>query len=427
MLIEKLFLNVLIILAPILIQAVLSDQKKVGNSPYFWGLLHGIAAFLCMIFSYYSVGLYWDLRYIPLVIAVLYGGPKAGLIVLGFILTARTINGGDAILYGYASALFATLIPLLASKRFWKLSPDRRVIFSIIIGIWPTLVMLCILLVFGLYRGIDIAENLFVFSYVIIFGIFQIIAFGVASKLHEWMLEKQYMREEIIRSEKQHTLGELAASIAHEVRNPLTVVKGFLQLMQGERQKDHTDYHYLSIILAELGRAEIIINDYLNFAKPQFEKLEQVSIKEQLSDIMTLMHALAMKEGVYLRSKIYEEAYIYTDRNKLKQAFINLIKNAIEATGQSGSVTVTLTIKEDHLTVVVEDTGKGMSKEQLSRIGTLFYTTKDKGTGLGTTVSLRIIEALGGNTDYESELGEGTKVTVTLPIQEMNKIKEDAM
>lgn len=222
------------------------------------------------------------------------------------------------------------------------------------------------------------------------------------------------MKEEILRAEKLNTLGELAASIAHEIRNPLTVVKGFLQLIQ---QEEHgKNYDYLSLVLNELGRAESIINDYLNFAKPKFEKLEKFQLKEVLSEVVILLDPLAVKQGVQLVRELDESKFtLNTDRNQLKQALVNLIKNAIEATPEGGKVTIYFRPENDHATILISDTGKGMTHEQLSRIGTIFYTTKDKGTGLGTSVSLRIIDTMNGKVSYKSKPGVGTEVTMILP------------
>jgi two-component system, sporulation sensor kinase B len=220
--------------------------------------------------------------------------------------------------------------------------------------------------------------------------------------------------KEIQRAEKLNTLGELAASIAHEVRNPLTVVKGFLQLMQ--QQEAGKNYEYLSLVLNELARAELIINDYLNFAKPQFEKIEEFPLREVLSEVVILLEPLAAKQGVQLESELHSSPFqLVTDRNQLKQALVNLIKNGIEATAEGGKVTVQSREENGQAKVIIKDTGKGMTEDQVARIGTLFYTTKDKGTGLGTSVSLKIIETMNGKISYDSKPGVGTEVTMMLP------------
>lgn len=419
MLAEKLTLHVLIVLVPVLIYTVIFENRRITSSPYFSGVLYGIAAFLCMIFSFYDYGLYWDLRYVPMVLALLYGGPSAGLIVFGFILIARTYIGGEALLFGYISAFLALIGPFLFSRRFIKYRPRKRVQLSIIVGFWPALVQLFILIAFLLTSRYTFNGSKELLFYIFVFGILQVIAIGIAAMLLEASIDRRMMKQEIIRTEKLNTLGELAASIAHEVRNPLTVVKGFLQLMEKDK-KNHND-EYLSLILSELGRAETILNDYLNFAKPQLKKIEEFQLSEVIYEVIYLLNALAVKQGVLLNYQLQPNLYIETDRSKLKQALVNLIKNAIEATPQGGKVRVNLHSRNGQAYTVISDTGKGMTTEQLSRTGTVFYTTKDKGTGLGTTVSLRIIETMNGRVTYKSEYGYGTEVTMILPMKNGNK------
>ncbi|UUZ86549.1 HAMP domain-containing histidine kinase [Paenibacillus sp. P26] len=210
-------------------------------------------------------------------------------------------------------------------------------------------------------------------------------------------------------------MGELAASIAHEVRNPLTVVRGFLQLMRPN--EEGKNQRYLDIALDELARAESIITDYLNFSKPKLTKLEWFSVSDLLHNIVLLLMPMASKNGAELSSTLENDVRLYSDRGKLQQALVNVIKNAIEAASANGQIHVSLTRMDGHIQIRVRDNGKGMSKEQLSRIGTLFFSTKEVGTGLGTAVTLRIIEAMKGVIVYESEEGVGTLVTITLPPQ----------
>jgi two-component system, sporulation sensor kinase B len=416
MLAEKLLLHVFVILAPILVYTSFFENRRIGQSPYFIGMMYGLSAILCLTVSFYSYGLYWDLRYVPLVLSFLYGGPIAGGITFLSIVGARTFMAADSLLFGYISITLAASVPFLYVKRFWKHQVKKRILTAIWLGIWPSFIMLSILitwLYFSGNPGNDIRE---LTIYVLLFGVIQIVAIGFASMLHEAVIERRLMKKEMQRAEKLNTLGELAASIAHEVRNPLTVVKGFLQLMKSEEKEKDDNYQYLSLVLSELARAEAIINDYLNFAKPQFEKIERVELSATMSDVIALLNPLAIKQGVELRSDLEEEVCLHTDRNQYKQALVNVIKNAIEATDHGGRIIVSLKAVGQDARITIKDNGKGMSKEQLSRIGTLFYTTKDKGTGLGTMVSLRIIEAMEGKITYKSELGKGTEVRITLPL-----------
>ncbi len=420
MLAEKLLLHVLITLAPILIYYVLFENRKLRKSPILIGVLHGSATILCMIFAYESYGVYWDLGYVPLVLAALYGGPIAGGIVFIAIFVTRTLMGGDVLLLGYLSAVLAAIVPFLLTGRFSKIQGKNRLFFTLMIGFWPVLIQLCILITYVLISDLSSTNSLDLILNVTFFGFIQLVAVGFAATLYEAVLEKQLMKEEINRSEKLNTLGELAASIAHEIRNPLTVVKGFLQLMKEDDEKNKNENErYLSLILSELGRAEGIISDYLNFAKPQLEKVEKFLLSELLRENVSLLEPFATKQGVVLVESLEHDIVIETDRNKLKQALLNIIKNAIEATHDGGSVSAILKKERNFGKVIIRDNGKGMSEEQLSRIGTLFYSTKDKGTGLGTMLSIRIVEAMNGKVTFSSKEGLGTEVTILIPINQL--------
>ncbi|MCA1032571.1 ATP-binding protein [Bacillus timonensis] len=414
MLAEKLLLHVLIILSPILMYIALFENKQIGKTPYLTGVLHGIAAILCMSFPFYSYGLYWDLRYVPLVLSILYGGPIAGGIVFFAIMLTRTIIGGDALLFGYLSGTLAAILPFILMKYFWKFDSNKRIRVAVSVGLWPGITSLSILMVYVFILNRSNEDSLGPLLDIASFGVIYIVGLILAVLLHEAIVERNIMKNEIHRAEKLNTLGELAASIAHEVRNPLTVVKGFLQLMH--KQEKGQNQEYLALVLSELGRAEAIINDYLNFAKPQFKKVEEVEISEVLSDVILLLKPLATKQDVQITTEIRSNSLIKTDRNQMKQAFVNLIKNAIEASIDGGKISIRLYQVDEVAYIKIKDNGKGMSKEQLSRIGTLFYTTKDKGTGLGTMVSLRIIESMEGKLSYSSKIDEGTEVTITIPV-----------
>jgi two-component system, sporulation sensor kinase B len=421
MLAEKLIFQILIVITPVLLYLILFENRKISSSPYLYGLLHGISAITCMIFSYQSFGHNWDLRYIPLIIAILYGGPIAGGVALLIFLSTRIVIGGDQLLYGLGSCLISVILPFLTVKKFYNFSPNKRILVTFLMAIWPLTIATTILVVTEVRGMVNILE----YIDVILFGVFLMIGITLAAKLNELALERIQMKDSIERSEKLNILGELAASIAHEVRNPLTVVKGFLQLMkQSEKGKE---YEYLSLILRELGRAESIINDYLNFAKPQFNKLEAVSLVEVIKEVIFLLEPLASKQGIILKmGDDGTHPFIYTDRNQLKQALINFTKNAIEATDANGYVNINIQSSGHHTRLVITDTGKGMDKEQLSRIGTLFYTTKDKGTGLGTTVSMKIIETMNGKVSFNSTPGIGTEVILVLPMLKEESLPEIA-
>ncbi|MEH7075539.1 ATP-binding protein [Neobacillus drentensis] len=413
MLAEKLLLNVLITLAPVLLYSIIIENKQKINSPILTGLFQSVAALACMIFSYSNYGFHWDLRYVPLILAFLYAGPLAGGMVVSTLLAARIIMGGDTVVFGLVNTLLTASFPFLLKRHFWSFSPNKRVLLTTLFSSWSLLLCYFSLTTFRYFEGNLLKLDLNIPDLLLV-GLIQTLAISLGAKLAEGIIERNRMKKEIQRAEKLNTLGELAASIAHEVRNPLTVVKGFLQLMQKEEKGKN--YEYLSLVLSELGRAESIINDYLNFAKPKFERIEEFLLKEVLAEVIMLLDPLAAKQGVQIVSELDTTGFtLVTDRNQLKQALVNLIKNAIEATPDGGTVKILNTSDNYHTSILITDTGKGMTEEQLSRIGTLFYTTKDKGTGLGTSVSLRIIETMNGKVSYKSQPGMGTEVRMVLP------------
>ncbi|MFD0693925.1 ATP-binding protein [Paenibacillus sp. GCM10027628] len=414
MLLEKLFINILIVIAPVLVYTAFGERWRYAQSSYVLGLLHGTASSLCLLFSFYALDLYWDLRYVPLVISTIYGGPAAGFINLFMILATRTYLSGNALLFGYMSITLTFLTLLLAAYKIKGLTGSSRIRATVMISLCPSLVMLVILISFTLQSDVQKPIEFHTIPAVLLFAVLQTLGTWLSSMLHEFNHERSAMKAEIQRAEKMKTLGELAASIAHEVRNPLTVVRGFLQLMHPKETAKNQ--HYLTIALDELARAESIINDYLNFSKPKLTKLESFPVSEVLNNIIVLLTPMANKNSIQIQCSIEDRIYLYTDRGQLQQALVNVIKNAIEATSAGGEVQIGSVCMNGQAQIKITDNGKGMTQEQLARIGTLFFSTKEVGTGLGTAVAMRIIEAMNGKIVYESKEGLGTAVTITLPL-----------
>ncbi len=219
--------------------------------------------------------------------------------------------------------------------------------------------------------------------------------------------------EEVLRkTEKLSVVGELAASVAHEVRNPLTSLIGFVQLLKSNELEYQ---HYYSIMLSELDRINLIVSELLVLAKPQDMKFSEHNIVILMNDVVTLLKPEANLNGTSISIKGNESIpIIRCEANQLKQVFINIIKNSIEASATS--VSIEFSIASDQVTVNVKDNGQGIEKARIKHLGEPFYSSKEKGTGLGLTVSSRIIETHRGNITFESTLGKGTEVHLRLPI-----------
>lgn len=232
------------------------------------------------------------------------------------------------------------------------------------------------------------------------------------------------LAKEMRELEKLKTVSEIAASISHEVRNPLTVIKGFLQLLKGSNLTEEDKMVYLAISLDELERAEHIITDYLTFAKPSLENVKVLDLAKELDYVLTVVSPYANMNNVHIEVSWEENLYISGEAAKFHQCLINVIKNGIEAMPEGGQLSVSLKKTGSKAWLSVTDSGTGMSEEQLKRLGTPFYTTKDKGTGLGTMVVYSIVKAMGGEIKVKSEENKGTSFTIALPIAQNSQPKD---
>ncbi|OCA85049.1 ATP-binding protein [Pseudobacillus wudalianchiensis] len=213
--------------------------------------------------------------------------------------------------------------------------------------------------------------------------------------------------------DKLSAVGQLAAGIAHEVRNPLTAIKGFTQLWGQE-----THHKYSEIILSELERIESIMQEFLMLAKPNQEMVFiEKDINHILRDTIAFMGPEALLYGVELVSELAKELpLVRVEEKQMKQVILNLIKNAIEAMPNGGKVTITTKQAIDgSVCIEVMDSGIGISQDRIPHLGEPFYSNKEKGTGLGLMVSFKIIEHHNGKIFFESEEGSGTKVEIRLP------------
>jgi diguanylate cyclase (GGDEF)-like protein/PAS domain S-box-containing protein len=224
--------------------------------------------------------------------------------------------------------------------------------------------------------------------------------------------EKRRAEEQLAKAEKLQVVGELAAGVAHEIRNPITAIKGFIQLFQRGVIKDE----YFEVILGEFNRIEEIITEFLSLAKTQEMKPNMVNIPILLNEVVTLLASEANLMNIQISTEMDQDVpQIICDPNQLKQVFINIIKNSIESITSDGLITIGVSTEENYLSVKVSDNGIGISEERVQRLGEPFYSNKEKGTGLGLTTSFRIIKQHNGTITFKSKENQGTTVEVTLP------------
>lgn len=223
-------------------------------------------------------------------------------------------------------------------------------------------------------------------------------------------------------NDKLAILGKMAASIAHEIRNPLTAIRGFIQLLRPHLLQLGKD-EYARIILTEIDRANDIIYEFLNSSKPSAPEKTIVSVNSLLKDTVLLTESEALMKGceIVLNCSSEDEMSISIDVKQIKQVLLNMIKNALDAIDEvegdhDGMIEIGLHREGMNVNMSIRDNGGGVDQQRLSRLFDPFYTTKENGTGLGLSVSYGIIKNHGGLISVESVKGKGTVFVITLPL-----------
>ncbi|WP_308634080.1 ATP-binding protein [Paenibacillus silvisoli] len=228
--------------------------------------------------------------------------------------------------------------------------------------------------------------------------------------------ERKKAEEILLQSEKLSIIGELAAGVAHEIRNPLTTIKGFLQIYNKENQAvKHGD-----LLLDELERIETITSELLSMAKPQAVQLTRTDVQELIAYTVEFLTPQTNMNNIEFKCSFEEETAfpVICEKNQLKQVFLNILKNAIEAMPKGGVIFIRLRKEaEGQCLITVQDQGCGIPDELIHRLGQPFYSLKEKGTGLGLMICHKIIKQHHGTITYASKVNEGTLIEIRLPLE----------
>ncbi|MEK4536919.1 PAS domain S-box protein [Peribacillus sp. FSL K6-1552] len=239
--------------------------------------------------------------------------------------------------------------------------------------------------------------------------------------------ERKQTEEMLHRQDKLAAVGQLAAGVAHEIRNPLTSMRGYTEYLQLD-EKDENRLEYLGIIMDEINRVNEIVEEFLELSKPQSLILETKNIVPIIQNVLSLTEFDARKKNVILFFDCYhEEILIRCDENRLKQVLLNFVINGIEAMPDGGEIKVVTELKEEKVHISIIDTGVGMPPDQLRRIGEPFFTTKKSGNGLGLMISFKIIESHLGRVFVESEVNKGTVFNIVLPMEIVKDFSNDGI
>lgn len=228
--------------------------------------------------------------------------------------------------------------------------------------------------------------------------------------------ELQVLKRELAKKENLLAMSEMAASIAaHEIKNPIFSIRGFLQLLEKSLEKEDERREYTDVILSELDRLNRLIDKFLSLKKGNLKKSSPVNINYIVQDVIKLFEPMFKKKHIKCHfKKNDEEIIILGNHDKLKQVFINILQNCYEAIDSGKNLYIKTKSEKGQAVIIIKDEGKGIKKQDLSQIFKPFYTTKKRGTGLGLFITNKIIRKHNGDIKVDSEEGKGTTFTLTL-------------
>lgn len=240
---------------------------------------------------------------------------------------------------------------------------------------------------------------------------------GIAFE-NAYLSEQQRDRlRRLYRAERLATAGQLASSVAHEIRNPLTSIRSTVQYLLGEFEEGHPKRSLIEGVILEVDRIDRTVDGLLNLTRQVEFKPEKIALDEVISQTLLLVGTQARNQQVEIRfSKYAASAHILGDSSRLKQLFLNLILNALQAMPAGGRLTISLGEDSRHAQVSISDTGCGIATENLDKVFDPFFTTRQGGTGLGLPISYTIARQHGGEMEIKSQSGEGTTIAVRFPI-----------
>lgn len=404
--------NFLFLLFPVLVALIFFEDKLTKFNRYILVLLAAITLLSCMAFPIkIDLGFIIDLRYIPFIIVALFGGYKMVFPLYLVLNVYRFIIGGEGI---YHSLIFSTviflLVPLL-SRRFMQQNSRKRILYATATGFCVS-----VLHFFGLSFDYSTLTNEYWTLVFYNLTTHSIVIFIIMS-LIEKIISNIKTRETYVQSERMKDISNFSASIAHEIRNPLTVTRGFLQLLNESKTITADEKIYIDFSLKEVERAGNIVSDFLTFSKPQSENIVFSDFAKDLNYVENIMQPYAKMNRVNILVRFTNTLKIKYDENQIQQCLINILKNGIEAMQENGgTLYVEVSEHEKNILIKIQDSGIGMTREGISQLGKPYYSTKKEGTGLGMLMVYSTIRNVKGEIIVKSTVGKGTTFLLYIPV-----------
>jgi two-component system, NtrC family, sensor histidine kinase AtoS len=230
--------------------------------------------------------------------------------------------------------------------------------------------------------------------------------------------EKRLLEAQVLRANRLAGLGELAAGIAHEIRNPLTAVKGFSQILEEELPNNDEKREYTAVIIKEVNRLEKIVQGLLAFARPARSKFRRENLAEIMDETLLLVENGLFKGRIEVIRDYDLETCAEVDKGQMKQVFLNLLLNAGQSIQGSGSIEISVRRVDAQVLVAIRDSGCGISDEHADKLFNPFFTTRENGTGLGLAIVHQLVEIHGGRVKVNSKIAKGTEFVVYMPVQQ---------
>ncbi|OCA84156.1 hypothetical protein A8F94_15655 [Bacillus sp. FJAT-27225] len=408
---EMLMIDLLLILLITVFTEMLLDTKEYSKQSrsLVYTVSFALALFVNFIFTVQINGMFMmDLRHTVILIGGLYGGSLTLPILSAFAIGYIMVYSPDEAMANTIMVMIESIVIYILSKHYHKWRLRKKLAMTS-----------CAVILVG-YSGMKLIQ--YIFNYTTGYD-FLIVSFYGASILIliyalEWVRNSIAIKKRIQRSEKLEIVSHLAASISHEIRNPLTVTKGFLQILENDDYPVDKKREFISLAKTELERAERIITDYLTFAKPASNKMEVLDVSREILHIIEVIHPLANMNSVLVHTSLNQEMKVKGERQLFHQCILNIVKNAIEAMEENGgTLTVQSQVKGNIGEIRISDTGVGMERKQIERLGEPYFSLKGKnGTGLGMMVVYSIVHSMNGKVFVESKPGQGTSFILHFPL-----------
>lgn len=407
--------NIFFIIFPIVLYQMLAGA---GKRNFFvdyritMTILFSISIILCMVFPYQFLtgGYIFDLRQVPLIVGALYGGPVISAVLFVVSAVTRIIIGGDG-MYIATLNLFviAAGVPFLRPA-YMRMERGMKVAAVFIISI---LSLLFNMIAGNLLFGDPIQD---IFGTWLLLMLNQGMMIVLTALLIEHIVRQELLLNTLMKHEKLESVSHFAAAVSHELRNPIQSIKGFVQLMQAYDYSRDKQLEFHDTILSEINGAESLIDDYLIYAKPVYGELDRMSVSDEVCGVLKLLGPYANSLGVELFCHPAEnDVYIRGDRQKFRQAMVNIIRNGVESMADGGEMVARIKMQPTKVVVEVADKGVGMTKEEVERLGEPYFSNKIKGTGLGMMVTYSVIHQMKGTIIVNSEKGIGTVFKLVFP------------